>query len=283
MTEQDALLQAILDDPADDLPRLVYADWLDDHDDPVRAEFIRLQLESAHQPQDRQRVANLTQRQMALYQQFGRDWSDVVPPLLRNGIHFRRGFIDEFRGTARSFFQSDPALFWQAAPAQILALSGLDSTQALRLADSPPLARLTFLELTSANLDEDALKTLLNSPYLTRLSALSLTRQPLDIDEIAILAASPLLARLGKLSLRNDEISDAVVERLATSSALANLTELDLTDNEIGNEGALALARSESLAGLRALHVGSNFIDGEGMVPLRRRFGKRVQVGRQVT
>ena len=45
--DEDALLATIAAHPADDLPRLVYADWLDEHDRPVRAEFIRLQVEIA--------------------------------------------------------------------------------------------------------------------------------------------------------------------------------------------------------------------------------------------
>ena len=44
---EKGLLQAILDAPADDVPRLVYADWFDDHGDSVRAEFIRLQCRRA--------------------------------------------------------------------------------------------------------------------------------------------------------------------------------------------------------------------------------------------
>lgn len=47
MTERDALLRAIAANPADDLPRLVYADWLDEHDEPERAEFIRVQCRLA--------------------------------------------------------------------------------------------------------------------------------------------------------------------------------------------------------------------------------------------
>src|SRR5688572_2816258 len=45
MSDRDALLAAIRDAPADDAPRLVYADWLDENGDPERAEFIRLQVE----------------------------------------------------------------------------------------------------------------------------------------------------------------------------------------------------------------------------------------------
>jgi uncharacterized protein (TIGR02996 family) len=40
-----ALLAAIIAEPEDDTPRLVYADWLDEHARPERAEFIRVQCE----------------------------------------------------------------------------------------------------------------------------------------------------------------------------------------------------------------------------------------------
>ena len=39
----EPLLAAVCAAPWDDLPRLAVADWLDDHGDPARAEFIRLQ------------------------------------------------------------------------------------------------------------------------------------------------------------------------------------------------------------------------------------------------
>jgi uncharacterized protein (TIGR02996 family) len=45
-----AFLDAIRESPDDDTPRLVYADWLDDHDEPARATFIRVQCELARLP-----------------------------------------------------------------------------------------------------------------------------------------------------------------------------------------------------------------------------------------
>jgi len=45
MTDRD-FMAAIIANPADDAPRLVYADWLEEHDDP-RGEFIRVQIELA--------------------------------------------------------------------------------------------------------------------------------------------------------------------------------------------------------------------------------------------
>ena len=41
--ERQSLYAAICAGPRDDLPKLVFADWLDEHGDPERAEFIRLQ------------------------------------------------------------------------------------------------------------------------------------------------------------------------------------------------------------------------------------------------
>ncbi len=46
MTHDD-FLAAILSSPEDDLPRLIYADWLDEGGDSARAEFIRVQVEIA--------------------------------------------------------------------------------------------------------------------------------------------------------------------------------------------------------------------------------------------
>lgn len=45
MTQREALLRAVLVNPADDLPRMVYADWLEERGQPERADFIRVQIE----------------------------------------------------------------------------------------------------------------------------------------------------------------------------------------------------------------------------------------------
>jgi uncharacterized protein (TIGR02996 family) len=42
MSDRAALLRTILAAPADDAPRLVYADWCDEHGEPERAKLIRL-------------------------------------------------------------------------------------------------------------------------------------------------------------------------------------------------------------------------------------------------
>lgn len=50
MMERDAFVYAVCREPADDTPRLVFADWLQENGDASdrdRAEFIRLQIQIA--------------------------------------------------------------------------------------------------------------------------------------------------------------------------------------------------------------------------------------------
>src|SRR5437763_13536125 len=86
MSEQDGFIQAICETLADDAPRLIYADWLDEHGDDVRAEFIRLQcaLESMDPFAPGRRA--LVRREWELVRQHGERWiredglADVVAP-----------------------------------------------------------------------------------------------------------------------------------------------------------------------------------------------------------
>ncbi|HUR53454.1 MAG TPA: TIGR02996 domain-containing protein, partial [Gemmataceae bacterium] len=51
MTDGDALLAAILAEPDEDTPRLMYADWLEEEGRRERAEFIRTQIALARTPE----------------------------------------------------------------------------------------------------------------------------------------------------------------------------------------------------------------------------------------
>src|SRR5579883_2623623 len=66
MPDAEAFLAAILADPDADGPRLVYADWLDEHGDPDRAEFIRVQIALARMAEDDGRRAALVAREREL-------------------------------------------------------------------------------------------------------------------------------------------------------------------------------------------------------------------------
>ena len=76
MRDREAFLSAILAHPDDDLPRLVFADWLDEHGDPARAEFIRLQCELARLPARARRRTALERREAELLETHKTGWTE---------------------------------------------------------------------------------------------------------------------------------------------------------------------------------------------------------------
>src|SRR5688500_7506010 len=95
MTDREALLRAIIETPDDDAPRLVYADWLDEHGQPDQAEFIRLQCERNRHPQSDDHWKELGARCAQLLSANGHRWMRGVPgpPAIQwLGEHYR-GFL----------------------------------------------------------------------------------------------------------------------------------------------------------------------------------------------
>lgn len=155
--EESALVRQILTRPADDTPRLVYADWLDEHDQADRAEFIRMSVEANRSTapcyHDLTRppgcpTCALHIRADAL----AREWTDGeinwerwagLPSigwachnltgeprtkLLRtaNGFRFRRGFVDEIRLPLSAFPEHARDLF-AAHPITAVVLTDRES------------------------------------------------------------------------------------------------------------------------------------------------------------
>jgi uncharacterized protein (TIGR02996 family) len=56
VTERESLLAAIIAQPDEDTVRLAFADWLDEHGEHARAEFVRVQCELARTPGCRLKV-----------------------------------------------------------------------------------------------------------------------------------------------------------------------------------------------------------------------------------
>jgi uncharacterized protein (TIGR02996 family) len=93
-------LQAIRETPDDDAPRLVYADWLDDHGDEARAEFIRLQCRLARMDEDDPDRHDLQERVWAMEHEHRLRWAAGYPKL--SGIEwaiYRRGFVEIVRAS----------------------------------------------------------------------------------------------------------------------------------------------------------------------------------------
>jgi uncharacterized protein (TIGR02996 family) len=91
MSPDDAFLQAILENPDDDGPRLMYADWLTEQGNP-RGEFIRVQCELHTLAAADPRRAVLKERESQLLPGFGHLWRAPLPP--ETAARFCRGFLE---------------------------------------------------------------------------------------------------------------------------------------------------------------------------------------------
>src|SRR6516165_7948006 len=101
MTHDD-LLQALIEHPDDDIRRLVLADWLEEHGEPERAEFIRTQIELAKLPKTDKRRQVLEERETELLARNEQEW---VKPLRDRVISwtFHRGFVAEVSVTVEAY------------------------------------------------------------------------------------------------------------------------------------------------------------------------------------
>jgi len=276
LTEDDWLRQ-IAADPDDDAIRLIFADWLEEHGDVARAEFIRVQVRLAALPEKAPERTALTRRERELWIEHHDTWLAKVPKELRKKLTFWRGFAAHLKCTASQWLPSAERL-QQACPLlTTLRLTNIGANQLESLAASPHLARLTMLDLAHKRIGDAGAAALAASPHLARLSGLHLVSNWIGDAGVTALAASSHLTRLTTLDLMNNMIGDPGVTALAASPYLARLISLIVAWNYIGTTGAKALAASPHLARLTSLHLECNHIGTTGKKALQKRFGDGVR------
>jgi uncharacterized protein (TIGR02996 family) len=267
------LLQEVLATPQDDAPRLVCADWLEEHGDDAdlaRAEFIRVQCELARLPEGDSRVLDLRRREHEQLIAHHKEWRNEAPSWAQPYCAFQRGFLGYVQCTIGDFLRRGPSLL-RRCPVEVAALRTTMPGHFDALASSPLLSRLSELRLNSGlQVGGTFLTTLLNSPHIIRLRGLSLdlteragwipgaiansrleSLQHLHLDGYCrlgpslaeTLAAAPILRNLRTLWINYAQIGQSGVEALAASPHLANLTTLGLPVEQVDAEGAAVLAR----------------------------------------
>jgi uncharacterized protein (TIGR02996 family) len=294
MTEQEAFLQAIIEEPDDDTPRLVYADWLDEHGDADRAEFIRVQCLQASLPWDDDRQSELLAREAQLLARHYEEWTAVCSDWPDRedgtpGLGFRRGFIERVLNVEPDhFLRWAPALFAACPVRDILVdllpgtfadlaacpypaglrtlrLSSFQPAEALEICRSPRLARLEALEVWSCLHSDGAFRNLLGIPGQEQPSALGSLRRlgiasnRLSEDALATLIASPLARTVTGLNLGyNFQFTVEGLRHFVSSPWWRRLEELDVSRciPNIPGAGRL-LAEGVGRARLRALQVDS--------------------------
>ena len=273
MTGPDALLAAVLAAPDDDLPRLVFADWCDDHGDPDRADLIRVQSARAALPAHDPTRERLRDREDALIR-LGHDRWKVAD--IRGVQKFVRGFVESWFGTADWLLAAAGPLF-ATAPVRELRIRNAGGFVA-RLAKLPELARVESLDLYGNGLaGGDQLGRLLAEAPLDRLRGLNVGNNGLSLVlDLPQLVDSPVAARLTRLDLSGNPLgypsADNAIGALAATGGLPNLRELSIRHNEqaaaaaLHPAGAEVLARSDRFGHLRRLDLSGHRVGTAGLL-----------------
>ncbi len=300
-----ALLETIHAYPGDDAPRLVYADWLEEHGECDLAEFIRVQIERAERDEFDPAQKALARRERELIESRGNDWvtetlrvrvgfqypaEEPSPePLDQNRTRhlppesrwqFRRGF-PWVEVSAGQFLSNAPHVVDAASVVQVHI--GPDSTQemvqrvrvpgSLRprkeifhdLLASPLLPTGGVLTLTEES-DWTELSSLPPAAQVTALHSRGTTAYRWHLRELGRSA----LAKLNELSLHHMSLTDPAMQELAACPCMDRLRTLHLHGNHITPHGVAMLTAGALPARLRTLDLSDNPIGDLGARHLAR-------------
>jgi uncharacterized protein (TIGR02996 family) len=158
MTDEQALLKAIADQPDEDTPRLAFADWLDEsgtESNVARAEFIRIQVELAT-PTDPEREKELRRREAELWQPHRHTWKAAIPDV--PGINWRgydRGFLTAIDAEQMDTFVKHAEELFSAAPVQSVRILHARPNVTPKLVALEKLDWLRELDLTGCEVLTD--------------------------------------------------------------------------------------------------------------------------------
>ena len=251
--DRDALLAGILADPDADLPRLVFADWLEETGHPAncaRAEYIREEIEACRvwPPRLSRRKAKV--RRDALKAMFADEWDEFVKgvPEAKSIVALRnRGFVNI---VSISDYQ---------LPLIAKELPGRHPVHAL------------IVNMMTAELDPAA-----TLPHLPRLKSLSFSswRGVSDVNRILTGVSLPHLTGFNASEcLLTDADVVRLVHALRASKSLDRIETLDLSKNELTDHAAQTLAAADWSPGFRTLNIDRTRITNAGREVLFRRFG----------
>jgi uncharacterized protein (TIGR02996 family) len=175
MSHLSGFLQAILEDPADDSARLIFADWLEEQDGPalaVRGEFFRVQCRLAAWEPDLERRTQFQKRQTELLEAHRVEW---LGPLARNCsyVRFERGLPRvtlAAKVVAVPRFAAVAAELLRLAWVERVRLSGV-GREVTAAALSPALAEVIDLDLSDNALDDATVAEVLSRTSRGRCAA----------------------------------------------------------------------------------------------------------------
>lgn len=274
--DEETFLAAIRAMPNDQRTRLVYADWLDEHDRAEEAEFVRVGCRlAAISPDDQDYPELLLRRdELAIW------LATHVPgptPKFPAGLELpgrkawwhnsHRGFprYFEFDGETRPGLKPMRELAaalgkgFAAVPTRMLAIRFITAEQLAELLRQPVVEHLDAITIqlrVGNDPHDDAARLVADCPRLRNLREAVLA---FDVTETgaAALAASPHLGNLDRLLLEPQDLTPAAVRSLGGAGWFRNLRSLGLTDRL--QDGAFEeLCRLDPFPRLHTLDLSNN-------------------------
>ncbi len=296
------LLQACKEKPEDDGPRLILADWLEDHSrgpaDDARVHAIRAGVEAARLPEGDERREGLEEEARKLHVKHLKAWLGPLEPfcgrwhgevergllhvtarggeiLTRAGAEAAAGeeyaWVDSLRlGTLAA--EADEKLlaygFLPSLNKLSLARTDIRPPQVARIVEDAQCANLRELDLAQTGTHDRGAEAIAASKYMANLVSLDIGSAEVGRAGFADLAASKTLRSLREVSVARCDMPPADLAPLVEAKALKRLRKLNFYQNKLGDDGAAAIAANKILAGLEELDLGSNRIGDAGAVAL---------------
>lgn len=231
--ERRAFIEAIREDPEDDFPRLVFADWLDEQGDPL-GEFIRVQCELAvlSEADDPGRHATLKSREDELLKAHKQDWAGEIDEAVKAGIvdgyRFERGLVEQLSMEADAFIEHGECLV-DHAPGLVTLRLKKHTNRFKDFINLPVMQRVLRLVLTQWEVNRSDLIDLKQSKQLTQLRGLNLTGCLKTIGAVRQVAMLKNLPALTELSLSGTQGFEELLLEVTEAPLFAQLEHVDLS------------------------------------------------------
>jgi len=250
LDQREAFLLAIFANPDDDLPRLVFADWLEERGEGDWAALIRLQCLNS-------RTLDLNSHE---------DWNGallteqaLLPDRQPSHTPEGRGFKPESVITCPADLLADPHEFRRTA-----------------LLEHPHWYGCTELKVKGGRIaSSKPITTILTSPVTQRVARLDLSGAVIGGREDGVAIADDTYQMID-FEYR-PTVTLQAVEAFVGARECRRFTHLDLRNNDLDNDAARAILRSPYLTRIESLHLfDGNQLRGRTWAALQDKFGDGV-------
>ena len=256
MDDRQAFINAIQAEPNNDIPRLVYADWLEDEGD-EQAELIRVQCAIQQSAKNTEEQIGLKAREQQLLSIFDQRWIEPLKALHARDVYIQRGFVDEIRIRTADYATHGDAILDIAPALRVLNLRR-SKAHLREFLQTPRLERIRAINLRLSNLESKEVAQLATSERLQSLQSLNLYGNHIADDGCSILFTSPFLTNLQTLDIGANTLTGAAMISLV-NARLPRLRELVLSNNDIDNNALQVLSEWRGLADLERLELSGCF------------------------